>query len=791
MGSRAAAEARVGAGPPVAALAVCVGLAALPTPAAPAGQDAAVALRCPTLDPRGPAADPDLYCIDLIHAPGLAAASGYVELTPTPSPFGASVTVDGHHRFDLTLRAAGLPDPAALGDYDGYVAWATTPLLRPVRNLGPVSNGSTALGPVDLDKFLVLVTAEAAQDARTAPDGTAWEGRIVLRGTSAGMRMEPEDLLAVTGMVAGASPPRPAAGWTRPAMHPSVAMMPGVGRLSPPVEPFLPSVDEGPAAIAPPPSAPRLPAAASAPTPPLPASAAPPSVSGPVPAAAPLPAGRPQEIVRLGDGGTLDLEAGLVRRTIDGRTFTMYGFNGQYPGPLIQVPQGATITVNVTNRLSLPTAVHWHGIRLDNRFDGVPGLTQDPIAPGETFQYRIHFPDAGLYWYHPHHREDVQQDLGLYGSLRVDAADPAWFGPANREQMLMLDDLLVARASGADGADGDDLRLIPFGREHATHALMGRFGNLLLVNGEPEYRLTVDRGEVVRFFLTNVSNTRTFNLSFDGAPIKLVASDIGRFERQAWVESVVIAPAERYVVEVRFDQPGEARLVNRVQAIDHVYGNFFPDDAVLGVVTVSDTPAAADHGASFRELRSHPEVEADIERYREAFDRPADHRLLLTLEVDGLPDPLEPLLNVDRSYFNPVEWSGTMPRMNWVSTADRVRWILRDLDTGLENGAIDWRFRRGDVVKIRLRNDRSAVHAMQHPVHIHGQRFLVLSRDGVPNDNLAWKDTTLVPAGSTADLLLELSNPGRWMLHCHIAEHLEAGMKMVFDVAAGPPPRGR
>ena len=129
-----------------------------------------------------------------------------------------------------------------------------------------------------------------------------------------------------------------------------------------------------------------------------------------------------------------------------------------------------------------------------------------------------------------------------------------------------------------------------------------------------------------------------------------------------------------------------------------------------------------------------------------------------------------------------------MPRMNWVTTAGEVRWILRDLDTGLENGAIDWRFRRGDVVKIRLRNDRRAVHAMQHPVHIHGQRFLVLGRDGVPNDNLVWKDTVLLPAGSTADLLLELSNPGRWMLHCHIAEHLESGMKLVFDVAAGPPP---
>ena len=743
---------RAGAGVPAAVLCLClVPLSALVPPAA-AAQEPAGAVRCPALDLRGPAADPDLYCIELVHAPDFPGASGYVELTPPPSPFGASVTAGGSHRFDLTLHAAGLPEAAGLGDYTGYVAWATTPLLRPVVNLGPVANGRTTLPPVDLDKFLVLVTAEST------PDGAAWEGRIVLRGISAGMRMEPEDLLAVTGMVGGGAPPPPARGWTRPPMHPSVAMMPGVAGLAPPVDPFLPDAAE-----------------------PLPAARPRELVrraGGGADGGGALPDARPREIVRLGDGGALDLEAGLVRRTIGGRTFTMYGYNGQYPGPLIQVPQGATITVNVTNRLAVPTAVHWHGIRLENRFDGVPGLTQDPIAPGETFRYRIHFPDAGLYWYHPHHREDFQQDLGLYGNLRVDAADPDYFGPANREQVLMLDDLLVG-----------DSGLVPFGRERATHALMGRFGNLLLVNGEPEYRLTVARGEVVRFFLTNVSNTRTFNVSFGGAPIKLVASDVGRFERQARVDSVVIAPAERYVVEVRFGEPGETRLVNRVRAIDHVYGNYFADETVLGAVTVTDIPAAPDHGASFRELRSHAGGASEIDAYRGEFDRPVDHRLLLTLELGGLPDPLEPLLNLDRSFFNPVEWSGTMPRMNWVTTAGPVRWVLRDLDTGLENDAIDWRFRRGDVVKIRLRNDRGAMHAMQHPVHIHGQRFLVLGRDGVPNDNLVWKDTVLLPAGSTADLLLELSNPGRWMLHCHIAEHLESGMKMVFDVAAGPPPR--
>ena len=411
---------------------------------------------------------------------------------------------------------------------------------------------------------------------------------------------------------------------------------------------------------------------------------------------------------------------------------------------------------------------------MDNEFDGVPGVTQDPVEPGESFRYRIHFPDAGIYWYHPHHREDIQQDLGLYGNMRVDARDPNYFGPANHEEVLMLDDLLTT---------GDGAALVPHGRERATHALMGRFGNLLLVNGEPDFRLTVNRGAVVRFFLTNVSNTRTFNLSFGEAAIKLVASDVGKFERETWVDSVVIAPAERYIVEVRFPETGTVELINGVQSIDHVYGNFFPEATTLGRIVVRETAAQPDHADSFETLRTHTDVVADIDRYRADFDRPVDHRLLLTLAVDDLPYPLETLLNLDSSFFNPVEWSGTMPRMNWVTTTDQVHWILRDEDTGQENLEIDWPFRIGDRVKIRLRNDRSAPHAMQHPIHIHGQRFLVLVQDGVANDNLVWKDTMLLPLGATADILLEVSNPGRWMLHCHIAEHLESGMKLVFDVS--------
>jgi suppressor of ftsI len=135
-------------------------------------------------------------------------------------------------------------------------------------------------------------------------------------------------------------------------------------------------------------------------------------------------------------------------------------------------------------------------------------------------------------------------------------------------------------------------------------------------------------------------------------------------------------------------------------------------------------------------------------------------------------------------YRHPVEWSGTMPEMDWVATGKAVRWILRERATARENMDIRWHFRVGDVVKLRLVNDRRALHAMQHPIHIHGQRFLVTSVNGVPNQHLVWKDTVLVPTGFTTDVLLELSNPGKWMLHCHVAEHIETGMRMVFEVDA-------
>jgi FtsP/CotA-like multicopper oxidase with cupredoxin domain len=198
--------------------------------------------------------------------------------------------------------------------------------------------------------------------------------------------------------------------------------------------------------------------------------------------------------------------------------------------------------------------VHWHGIRLDNRYDGTHA-TQEPIAIGERFEYRLEFPDPGAYWYHPHVRQDYGQEMGLYGTILVVPEDPEYWPPAHRELMVTLDDVLI-----------EDGRIAPFDPRHTTYSAMGRFGNRMLINGDPEMHLSARRGEVVRFYLTNTANTRVFNFAIRNARMKLVGGDSGRCEHEEFVDSVIVSPSERVVVDVLFEAPGAAALEHRTRS---------------------------------------------------------------------------------------------------------------------------------------------------------------------------------------------------------------------------------
>jgi FtsP/CotA-like multicopper oxidase with cupredoxin domain len=602
-------------------------------------------------------------------------------------------------------------------------------------------------------------------------------------------------------------------------------------------------------------------------------------------------AGRPQ-LLELAHGDTLELRVGPVAKRLGDNVVRMLGYNGSIPGPTLKVQQGSEIVVHVINQGDLDTTVHWHGLRLENRYDGVPHETQAPIPVGGEFTYRIQFPDAGLYWYHPHIREDYTQELGLYGNILAEPVVPDYWPPVDRELVLTVDDLLV-----------EDGKIAPFSPSETSYAAMGRFGNVLLTSGEPDLRLEAKAGEVVRLWLTNTANTRVFNVTMPGARMKQVGGDSGRVEHEEFVESVVLAPSERAVVDVLVDQPGELALEHHTP--DRTYR--------LATVAVAGRPVASTAAEEFLVLRRAPELEAERQQLERWLAAPPDKVLALVAQMDdpaAMPAvagpvtyacpmhpeatsdepgrcpkcgmkllatatspatayacpmhpevvsdqpgrcpkcgmkllatqapaaptsyvcPMHPEITSDQPGHCPkcgmkllaaasvpkpaaahdgaamqghgghaaghdhgdhgeghgtadgIEWEDDMVEVNRLTTTATMHWKFLDRTSGADSPAIDWHFTVGERVKIRLVNEMDSDHPMHHPFHLHGAgRFLVLSRDGVPEPNLIWKDTVLVRTGQVVDILFDVSNPGLWMAHCHIAEHMQSGMMFSFNVA--------
>jgi FtsP/CotA-like multicopper oxidase with cupredoxin domain len=557
-----------------------------------------------------------------------------------------------------------------------------------------------------------------------------------------------------------------------------------------------------------------------------------------------LPDAEPVKTIVVEDGGRIDLRIAPVVKQLGSYRLRMLAYDGSIPGPTIRVEQGSTITVDVENAGDIEATVHWHGLRVENRYDGVPFETQAPIPVGGRYEQRVTVPDAGIYWYHPHIREDYGLELGLYGTVVVTPTEAEFWPPADREITLTLDDLLV-----------EDGKIAPFRRSGPTYTAMGRFGNVMVINGDVQYTDAAAVGEVVRLYVVNTANTRMFRFGVRDARMKLVGGDSGRFEHETFVDDVLLAPSERAVIDVCFDRAGDARLEHRTP--NHVYD--------LGAFTVSGE-ATSTAKASFDTLRADSQLTALREEIAGDFDRPPDKTLafwseMLMMHGNGpaAPDadvgyyacPMHPEIAASFTTSCPkcgmrltastpsdptptpyqcpmheeitaswaatcprcgmtlvdaghdtghhtghthpeptgmqeiddrIEWEDDMVEINRATDDTNMLWQLIDRDTGAKNADIQWRFTVGDRVKIRLVNEKGSDHPMPHPFHVHGAgRFVVLATDGEANDNLVWKDTVLVLAGQTIDILLDVTNPGRWMAHCHIAEHNQSGMMFSFE----------
>ena len=516
------------------------------------------------------------------------------------------------------------------------------------------------------------------------------------------------------------------------------------------------------------------------------------------------------ERVRLQDGDHYQIRIAPVAKRIGDDLVRMLAYNGSVPGPCLHVDQGSEITVEVVNDDDIENTIHWHGLRLDNRYDGVPHETQLPIPPGGRFTYRLQFPDAGFYWYHPHVREDYGLEMGLYGTILVEPAEPSYWPAADRHLTVTLDDVLI-----------EDGHVATFRTSGPTYTAMGRYGNVMLVNGETRFAGQAAAGEVVRLHLVNTANTRIFNVALPGARMKLVGGDSGRYERETFVEEIRLAPSERAIVDVLFQAPGDVRLEHRPPGDTYDLGSF--------TVTGTSTGTGA---SSFDVLRTDRELTAERETLGADLEREPDevlgftalmpllygagdtqassytcpmHPEIVRTEPGTCPKCLMKLIpsdadagaaahasgdqghggHGDGDAGDGLEWEDLMVDINRRTDTGNMVWKIVDRRRGNENMAIRWAFAVGDRVKIRLVNEiEGSEHPMHHPFHIHGAgRFLVLSRDGVPEANLVWKDTVLVPAGQTVDIRLDVTHPGRWMAHCHIAEHNQSGMMFVLDVA--------
>jgi len=403
-------------------------------------------------------------------------------------------------------------------------------------------------------------------------------------------------------------------------------------------------------------------------------------------------------------------------------------YGGTSPGPMIEARRGEELEVEFLNRLDVPTTMHWHGIRNLNEMDGVPDLTQAAVEPGESFTYRFPLKDAGSFWYHAHNKGWEQLARGLYGPLIVREAGET-IGP--RDVTLVADDWRL----------DEDYQL----HEDSFGSLMdwshqGRLGNWLTVNGATDPEIAVASGQV-RLRLINAANARTlaFRLG-NGAPMRIVALDgspCTAFE----VDTVRIAPAQRVDLVVTF----EAGL----SALEEV-----STGEAIGAARLVATPHDTEPGSAVA--------------VQPWYGRPdtAEARVIDIHMQGGAMGNLESAL-----------FEGESVPLRQLAREHSKLWAFNGAVGGYDHMLGDLAL--GEVVVLRVRNDTRWEHAM----HLHGHHFWVNSREFDEAGRDVLRDTYLMAAGETADLVFVADNPGLWLFHCHMMQHHAAGMGRVISIS--------
>jgi FtsP/CotA-like multicopper oxidase with cupredoxin domain len=420
----------------------------------------------------------------------------------------------------------------------------------------------------------------------------------------------------------------------------------------------------------------------------------------------------------------LTLTAAPARLELRPGTATdVYAYNGQVPGPTLELREGDSVVIHFRNALPEPSTIHWHGIHLPFAADGSPF---HPVAPGAQHDYvfTVRPGTAGTYWYHPHphHHTGPQVARGLYGAIVVRTADDPL--PATlAERVLVLSDNRFRPDGSLDVRDPNSAG----GREDAEN---GREGDVLFVSGAIMPTLAIRSGEVQRWRVINASAARIYRLALAGHRVLHVGSDGGLFERPVEVSELVLGVGERAELLVRGTGAPGSRAVLQTLPYDRYVPQTRPAD----------------------------------------WERPRD---LLTLQYSAAP-PVAPVA-LPR-VLRPVPALDTAQ-----ATATRVMVLTQHLinDKSMDMGRVDVSTTLGATEIWEVEN----LVGMDHPFHLHGFQFQVLDRDGVPEPYPSWKDVVNVPKHQTARFIVRYDDhPGKWMFHCHILDHEDHGMMGVLEV---------
>lgn len=422
--------------------------------------------------------------------------------------------------------------------------------------------------------------------------------------------------------------------------------------------------------------------------------------------AQPAPGGRVISVDFEASEFDWEFEAGRVSRA--------WGYNKQVPGPVLEANVGDVLEVRLTNRLSEPTTIHWHGLRLPASMDGTD-MVQHPVAPGETFTYRFELPDAGTLWYHSHTNERVQMERGLYGALVVRGADEP---RVDAERVLVLDDVALDR-DGQIKAPGWWIE------KHD-----GRQGSTRLVNGRQEPELTMAAGQIERWRVVNAASARFVRLSLGGRPFSLIGTDGGLLTAPTTVTEVLLPPSDR---------------------------------AELAVGPFAE-------GETLR-IESLPYDRKTVQRQKKA-------ELFATLRVEAAKPSFAAipsrLRDIDPLVTGPVAPTREVRLGEKASLTQGVELFINN-----EQHHRDRPVRVGELQVWDVKNETM----MDHPFHLHGFFFQIVSVNGDAPPYLSWEDTVNVPPKSTVRIAwMPDDRPGEWMYHCHIVEHHAAGMMGHFEV---------